>query len=658
MLLYIWRCIVLRKLEIRKFGSLNSKHLRFGSSATACFRSFQITNPLKDYNMLVTKENFEEVLPAFDAAIEECDFVSFDLEMSGIMGTREHRISRGDDPNARYAKVLQVASRYAIIQFGICLWTLGTDAVWTVKEFTFFLFPSRGADLCMAPDSIEFLRKNNMDFGMWFKQGIPFTDKRQTAWLTKKYSPAAPGAGGDQATAERKPDIVLTKPADVEFIDRQKAAMAAFMGPDGGNATELVLEPCNPFLRRCVYQWLEQAHPDLTLDSVVDEKQSRRSAVRARKMSAEQKEQVVAEKAAENLVKLKTELGFTQVYALMCASNKPIVGHNCFADLLFVMAKMDGQLPATLKEFKEIMHEEGRTPFGAFLDTKFFAEAEGLLQSVSVGTDTDKDTALGPLYKCMSAPAQDLLKVKIVQEEGENLEEQLHSAGYDAYITGYCFAAFLRDTAFTGRAGVAPLQAAVDTCANYLFMMISLFHMDLRSLDGVGAGASGRGGNEHGWLKLPPAATLYYLTDFPPSAKEPELYQYFTETGLELRRLKLIWIDGTSCYVLVAEPFEAVEPVEGTPAQEADPSVYISKIDFGENTDMRICTYEQKVAVDASVAMDAGSSGTSAVGKLVRGLTPPFVADAANFLVSMLTSSKRGRIASGDSGNKRAKNSE
>ena len=47
--------------------------------------------------MIVTRENFELVLPIFEDALAKCDFVSYDLEMSGISDAGR------ENQNARYA---------------------------------------------------------------------------------------------------------------------------------------------------------------------------------------------------------------------------------------------------------------------------------------------------------------------------------------------------------------------------------------------------------------------------------------------------------------------------------------------------------------------------------------------------------------------------
>lgn len=76
--------------------------------------------------MDTTRENFEEVLPEVLEAIEGSSFISIDFEMTGISLTDPaFRTNYGDTPQERYAKMRPVASRYNIIQLGLCTFTKG-----------------------------------------------------------------------------------------------------------------------------------------------------------------------------------------------------------------------------------------------------------------------------------------------------------------------------------------------------------------------------------------------------------------------------------------------------------------------------------------------------------------------------------------------------
>lgn len=55
-------------------------------------------------SMQITKKNFESALPAVKEAIHECDFLSFDCEMTGLfLDDNTHTML--DNMPARYSKV-------------------------------------------------------------------------------------------------------------------------------------------------------------------------------------------------------------------------------------------------------------------------------------------------------------------------------------------------------------------------------------------------------------------------------------------------------------------------------------------------------------------------------------------------------------------------
>lgn len=71
-------------------------------------------------DMNVTKKNFKDVLPTVIEKLQTCKFVSFDLEMSGIYSTDKSKRNRKDDePAQRYSKMIEPATTYSIVQFGL-----------------------------------------------------------------------------------------------------------------------------------------------------------------------------------------------------------------------------------------------------------------------------------------------------------------------------------------------------------------------------------------------------------------------------------------------------------------------------------------------------------------------------------------------------------
>ncbi len=65
--------------------------------------------------------NFEQAAAEIAALLPTALFVSFDEELSGIAGNRNNDISLFDSPNERYKKTSAIASKYNIVQLGLCL---------------------------------------------------------------------------------------------------------------------------------------------------------------------------------------------------------------------------------------------------------------------------------------------------------------------------------------------------------------------------------------------------------------------------------------------------------------------------------------------------------------------------------------------------------
>ena len=75
--------------------------------------------------MDITRDNFVEKLPAILEQLGKADFIAFDLEMTGINNVDRSKGNRKDDlPGNRYMKMVDVATKYNIIQVGMSMFTL------------------------------------------------------------------------------------------------------------------------------------------------------------------------------------------------------------------------------------------------------------------------------------------------------------------------------------------------------------------------------------------------------------------------------------------------------------------------------------------------------------------------------------------------------
>lgn len=437
--------------------------------------------------------------------------------MTGI-NTPESRNRRDDTAQIRYEKMISVASRFSIIQFGLCLFHDDGKGGFTATPYTFYLFPDSGNDIILSASAISFLRNNNMDFGKWMSSGITFVGEEGEAWLTNKYFPKV------DATVDAGPptQIVLTKQADVDFMTRNVAGLNEMLL--SSDRSEYVFEKSNAFLRRAVYQYLETNHADNIVAITNGEQRIVATKCDAEAMKAA-KEKILVERKN----KLTRELGFRLIFNALVDAKKPMIGHNCLFDLLFLFRAVHGPLPPTFHDFRSLL----TTKFPFVFDTKYIYDAGFAGPPV--------DTALGDLFQSLQNSAQiaaDVHNDSMVSTntisisfspgfDAYETSKQLHDAGYDAYCTGYVFARAL--TCIGG------LNGALTCCANKLFMMQSLYHLDLLTTAPTGV------------LKL--RGKLYRLFDFPELTSTDAILQVFTAAGYSVGELEVLWIDGVSTYI-------------------------------------------------------------------------------------------------------------
>jgi len=161
-----------------------------------------------------------------------------------------------------------------------------------------------------------------MDFGKWIDVGLPFADEKEEIWLRKRYleEPAQPAEGANL--------IVLTKPTDIVFFDRQWAGLTAAIGKNPPEP--FAFEKCNSYLQKVIYQQVAAR-----LQNVVVEKKN--DVLVATKLSEEAVAAHQLAKSQEREVTFKKAMGFRLILNLLVAMKKKIVGHNCFFDILFIL---------------------------------------------------------------------------------------------------------------------------------------------------------------------------------------------------------------------------------------------------------------------------------------------------------------------------------
>lgn len=149
----------------------------------------------------------------------------------------------------------------------------------------------------------------------------------------------------------------VTWDADKEYIANAFRDFDAWLAEQSGKGekpppplpAEYIFPPCNSWLRRVVYQEIEDRvvaaeREDIETESrSVDGKQT----VVALLLDDEAKAARAARQLEERQAKLDKALGVTRVFDAVVAAKKPLIGHNLLYDLMFMLKSFDEDLPTT-----------------------------------------------------------------------------------------------------------------------------------------------------------------------------------------------------------------------------------------------------------------------------------------------------------------------
>lgn len=226
----------------------------------------------------------------------------------------------------------------------------------------------------------------------------------------------------------------------------------------------IILEPCNAFRRRIVYQMVEDEYGDVAAVTKEPQLPPQRGLARLRitlfpstEAKASHDRAKLQSDLAESRAKLNIAVGVRHIFDAISDSRKPVIGHNCYLDLAHIFQKFHGPLPETLLDFTHIVHKY----FPCIIDTKHLLSANPNLNRKVRG-----QTSLGDAFSAMTADVDEpdtpisaaaaaavttstsasamatkpLFKFAEGFDTYKNSEARQHEAAYDAYMTGIVFA--------------------------------------------------------------------------------------------------------------------------------------------------------------------------------------------------------------------------
>nr|XP_004652333.2 poly(A)-specific ribonuclease PARN [Jaculus jaculus] len=488
--------------------------------------------------MEIIRSNFKSNLHKVYQAIEEADFFAIDGEFSGISdGPSVTALTNGfDTPEERYQKLKKHSMDFLLFQFGLCTFKYDhTDSKYITKSFNFYVFPkpfSRSSPdvkfVCQS-SSIDFLASQGFDFNKVFRDGIPYLNQEEERQLREQHDEKRSQANGAGVLAYSSPNTSkcpVTIPEDQKkFIDQVIKKIEDLLQSE--EKKNLDLEPCTGFQRKLIYQTLSWKYPKgIHVETLETEKKERYIVIS--KVDEEERKRREQQKHAKEQEELNDAVGFSRVIHAISNSGKLVIGHNMLLDVMHTVHQFYCPLPVDLNEFKEVT----TCVFPRLLDTKLMASTQPF-------KDIINNTSLAELEKRLKETPFSTPNVESAEgfPSYDTSSEQLHEAGYDAYITGLCFismADYLGSCLSPPKPCVSARSQLIEPFFNKLFLMrvMDIPYLNLEGPD------------------LQPKRDHVLHVTFPREWRTSDLYQLFSAFG----NIQISWIDDTSAFVSLSQP--------------------------------------------------------------------------------------------------------
>ncbi|CAM8903638.1 unnamed protein product [Rhodiola kirilowii] len=424
----------------------------------------------------VTRSNFELSLEDLRRHVKAADFVSIDLEMSGVTSAPWRDPFEFDRFDVRYLNVKDSAENFAVLQFGVCPFRWDSEKQSLVAHpYNFYIFPRQetaakdSSDVFMCQtNSLEFLARYQFDFNKCIKEGISYLSREQEDEAVRRLESQA----DDRAMGLS--DELLVRMTDILYTHRMKNKFQAWLEEllqiksrdssvdcsqkDLNQQFETIFYKMRPSLvlsgltfyqLRLVQMVLGQHFDELTYVCVSTATSEPRHLV-VYTESKNDKDLLLKElkedPLSESKKKIKSGVGFRHVIDLLSSEQKLIVGHNCFLDLAHIYSKFIGTLPSSAEEFVSGVHN----CFPYIIDTKVLLDADGYLQYLMKNSSTSLSKAFAKFcpqdateLQYVSSSIKTRVKVEVQVDELSSSSWNSgakHEAGYDAFMTGCIFA--------------------------------------------------------------------------------------------------------------------------------------------------------------------------------------------------------------------------
>lgn len=402
--------------------------------------------------MELTRDNYYEIEPKILKDIDNCEFIAFDLEFSGLIPSK---FKIYDSPEENFQKSKIMAENFRIIQLGITPFIRkeNNEKAYIAKPYNIYVFPSEKQSnnkFDFFLDSVIFNREHGCDFNKWINKGVSYLNNENLKKLTERIMSGNINKYDPKNMSSFK-NIVLYKEQDKikykNFLDKFNNFY--------NNPEEKVFKH-EKIVRHLVLYFLNKLNENIRKlifieykDEIIGEET--KSFILIHKLNSyEEKIQRINKENNEIFTTVEKEKGVKNIIEKIISSKKPIIGHNCYIDLIFIMSHFMDEIPNNYSSYKKRLKNEFK---GGIYDTKYLYNSSNFNFGENKNESNDKinNIHLECLYTKLFDENKKLendKKINIEIPNNENFIDYLdeknktikfHQADYDAFTSGCAF---------------------------------------------------------------------------------------------------------------------------------------------------------------------------------------------------------------------------
>jgi len=486
----------------------------------------------------VTKSNFFKFLPEIESNIQNCSFLSMDLELTGLTAGANTRPSYFDSFQHRYSKQRESVKSLLPTQFGLSLFTWDKESQnFKCAIYSFSIFPSHKhtKEMTFLSDAsaFVFLAENNFDFNKWIHQGISFMTYSHEEGLRDQLNIDK----GEEEEEERTYDSWTQ-----QFVVSIMKEIEEWNDTDSKEWTSI--RKLNKFRRSVVTKEVKKKFGEGSIYVFEDTTEDQYCEVKLIKMATpSEREKFNREIEEKNNQVINDAIGFRKVIDAIISSKKPFLCHNGFYDLLHSYHRFIDFLPETLQQWKQDFNKL----IPVMIDTKQLCSNPIFLEVFG----KNQETSLGDVYKFMTKTNSEFVnsmpKIVFDLSHPESLS-QAHDAGYDAYMTGLIFIGLSK---FLTKSSFNDFTLDHPEVVHYVNRIpLGSYGFDIKKPCLFLAGVDQPPVNEK--------EDTFYITGYDENVNMEEIEKYFSEFS-QVSRLKLSFcFDYPHVHLVFSEPPDSI----------------------------------------------------------------------------------------------------